>query len=47
MITMTIGEKIKARRKELGLTTEELGRMIGVPTVLHPNTRVTIYQIAI
>ena len=30
MITMTIGEKIKARRKELGLTTEELGRMIGV-----------------
>lgn len=27
---MTIGEKIKARRKELGLTTEELGRMIGV-----------------
>lgn len=30
MITMTIGEKIKARRKELGLTTEDLGRMIGV-----------------
>lgn len=27
---MKIGEKIKARRKELGLTTEELGRMIGV-----------------
>lgn len=27
---MTTGEKIKARRKELGLTTEELGRLIGV-----------------
>lgn len=27
---MTIGEKIKARRKELGMTTEELGRLIGV-----------------
>lgn len=27
---MTIGEKIKARRLELGMTTEELGRMIGV-----------------
>lgn len=27
---MTIGEKIKARRKELGMTTEELGRRIGV-----------------
>ena len=27
---MTIGEKIRQRRKELGLTTEELGRMIGV-----------------
>lgn len=27
---MTIGEKIKARRIELGMTTEELGRMIGV-----------------
>ena len=27
---MTIGEKIRQRRKEFGLTTEELGRMIGV-----------------
>ena len=27
---MTIGEKIKARRKELNMTTEELGRLIGV-----------------
>lgn len=27
---MNIGEKIRKRRKELGLTTEELGRMIGV-----------------
>jgi len=27
---MTIGEKIKARRQELGMTTEELGRLIGV-----------------
>ena len=27
---MTIGEKIKARRKELGMTTEELGNAIGV-----------------
>lgn len=27
---MNIGEKIRMRRKELGLTTEELGRMIGV-----------------
>ncbi len=27
---MTLGEKIKARRKELGMTTEELGRIIGV-----------------
>ena len=27
---MTIGEKIKRRRKELGMTTEELGRLIGV-----------------
>lgn len=27
---MTTGEKIKARRKELGMTTEELGRLIGV-----------------
>lgn len=27
---MNTGEKIKARRKELGMTTEELGRMIGV-----------------
>ena len=27
---MTIGEKIKARRKELKMTTEELGRLIGV-----------------
>ena len=27
---MTIGEKIRRRRKELGLTTEELGHMIGV-----------------
>ena len=27
---MTIGEKIKARRKELGMTTEDLGRAIGV-----------------
>ena len=27
---MTIGEKIKARRLELGMTTEELGNKIGV-----------------
>jgi repressor LexA len=27
---MTTGEKIKARREELGMTTEELGRLIGV-----------------
>lgn len=27
---MTIGEKIKARREELGMTTEELGKLIGV-----------------
>ena len=27
---MTIGERIKARRKELKMTTEELGRLIGV-----------------
>ena len=27
---MTIGEKIRQRRKELGLTAEELGHMIGV-----------------
>ena len=27
---MTIGEKIRIRRKELGLTTTELGHMIGV-----------------
>lgn len=27
---MTIGEKIRARRLELGMTTEELGRLIGV-----------------
>ena len=27
---MTIGEKIQARRKELKMTTEELGRLIGV-----------------
>ena len=27
---MTIGEKIKARRIELGMTTEELGQLIGV-----------------
>ena len=27
---MTIGEKIKARRNELGMTTEELGEKIGV-----------------
>ena len=27
---MNIGEKIKARRLELGLTTTELGRLIGV-----------------
>lgn len=27
---MNIGEKIRRRRKELGLTTEELGRRIGV-----------------
>lgn len=27
---MTIGEKIAARRKELKMTTEELGRLIGV-----------------
>ena len=27
---MTIGEKIKARRIELGMTTEELGKKIGV-----------------
>ena len=29
-IPVTIGEKIKARRKELKMTTEELGRLIGV-----------------
>ena len=44
---MTIGEKIKARRKELGLTTAELGRLIGVPIVTHPNTRVTVYRVAV
>lgn len=27
---MTIGEKIKARRLELDMTTEELGKLIGV-----------------
>ena len=27
---MTIGEKIKARRRELHMTTEDLGKMIGV-----------------
>ena len=27
---MTVGEKIKARRKELGMTMEDLGRAIGV-----------------
>ncbi len=27
---MTVGEKIKARRKELKMTTEELGNLIGV-----------------
>jgi len=27
---MTIGEKIKARRRELHMTTEELGNLIGV-----------------
>lgn len=27
---MTIGEKIKARRRELRMTTEELGNLIGV-----------------
>lgn len=27
---MTIGEKIKARREELNMTTEELGQLIGV-----------------
>ena len=27
---MTIGEKIRARREELGMTTEELGKLIGV-----------------
>lgn len=27
---MTIGEKIKARRRELHMTTEELGKLIGV-----------------
>ena len=44
---MTIGEKIRIRRKELGLTTTELGHMIGVPTVIHPNSRITIYRIAV
>jgi len=29
-LKMTIGEKIRARRKELGMTTEELGKKIGV-----------------
>lgn len=27
---MTIGEKIRARRRELHITTEELGNLIGV-----------------
>ena len=36
---MTIGEKIKARRKELGLTTAELGRLIGVQ-----NSAITKYE---
>ena len=27
---MTIGEKIKARRRELHMTTEDLGKLIGV-----------------
>lgn len=27
---MTIGEKIKARRKQLHMTTEDLGKLIGV-----------------
>ncbi len=36
---MTIGEKIKIRRKELGLTTTELGRLIGVQ-----NSAITKYE---
>ena len=44
---MTIGEKIRQRRKELGLTAEELGHMIGVLFVTHPNSRVTVYRIAV
>lgn len=36
---MTIGEKIKVRRKELGLTTTELGEMIGVQ-----NSAITKYE---
>lgn len=36
---MNIGEKIKARRKELGLTTTDLGRMIGVQ-----NSAITKYE---
>ena len=36
---MTIGEKIKARRKELCLTTTQLGEMIGVQ-----NSAITKYE---
>ncbi len=36
---MNIGEKIKIRRKELGMTTSELGAMIGVQ-----NSAVTKYE---
>ena len=36
---MNIGEKIKVRRKELGLTTTDLGRMIGVQ-----NSAITKYE---
>ena len=36
---MNIGEKIKVRRKELGLTTTELGSMIGVQ-----NSAITKYE---
>lgn len=36
---MNVGEKIRARRKELGLTTTQLGQMIGVQ-----NSAITKYE---
>lgn len=44
---MTTGEKIRELRLKKGYTQEELGRLIGVLSVTHPNTRVTIFRIAI